>query len=65
MRRMWELARAQLLDARQLENSWRQPLNDSVWTDAHGHVRADDPVLGVYLDRRAWALPSACRSIWA
>ena len=57
MRRMWELARAQLLDARQLENSWRQPLNDPVWTDAHGHVRADDPVLGVYLDRRAWALP--------
>ena len=55
--RMWELPLAQLFDARQLEGRWRQPLNDPVWTDARDHLRDDDPVLGLYLDRRAWALP--------
>lgn len=54
---MWELPQAQLFDVRQLENSRRQPLNDPVWTDAHDHLRDDDPVLGLYLGRRAWALP--------
>jgi hypothetical protein len=54
---MWELAQAQLFDHRQLEDSRRQPLNDPVWTDAHDHLRDDDPVLGLYLDGQAWALP--------
>jgi hypothetical protein len=54
---MWELPQAQLFDSRQLEDSWRQPLNDPVWTGAHDHLRDDDPILGLYLGRRAWALP--------
>ncbi|MEO8566790.1 MAG: DUF3179 domain-containing (seleno)protein [Betaproteobacteria bacterium] len=45
------------MDGRRLEDSWRQPLNDPVWTDAHDHLRDDDPVLGLYLGRQAWALP--------
>lgn len=39
------------------QNSWCQPLSAPVWTDTHDHLRDDDPVLGLYLDRRAWALP--------
>jgi hypothetical protein len=54
---MWQPAQAQLFDARQLEDSRLQPLNDPVWTAAHDHLRDDDPVLGLYLGRRAWALP--------
>ena len=57
MPRMWELPQAQLLDGRQIEDSWRQPLNDPVWTDAHDHLRDDDPVLGLYLGGQARALP--------
>ena len=52
-----ELPQAQLFDGRQLEDGWRRPLNDPAWTDAHDHLRHDDPVLGLYLGRRAWALP--------
>lgn len=52
-----ELPQAQLFGAKQLADNWRQPLNDPVWTDAYDHLRADDPVLGLYLGRRAWALP--------
>jgi len=52
-----ELPQAQLFDGRQLEDSWRQPLNDPVWTDAHDHLRDDDPVLGLYLGGQARALP--------
>jgi len=52
-----ELPQAQLFDGRQLEDSWRQPLNDPAWSDAHDHLRDDDPVLGLYLGRQAWALP--------
>jgi hypothetical protein len=37
--------------------SFHQPLNDPVWTDAYGHLRDDDPVIGLYLNRQAWALP--------
>ncbi len=51
------LPQAQLFGALQLADSWRQPLNDPVWTDAYDHLRDDDPVLGLYLSRRAWALP--------
>lgn len=54
---MWELPQAQLFDERQLENRWLQPLNNPVWTDAHDHLRGDDPVLGLCLGRQAWALP--------
>jgi hypothetical protein len=54
---MWELPQAQLFTERQLEDSQRQPLNDPVWTDVYDHMRDDDPVLGLYLGRRAWALP--------
>jgi len=52
-----QLPQAQLFDGRQLEDSWRQPLNDPAWSDAHHHLRDDDPVLGLYLGRQAWALP--------
>jgi hypothetical protein len=52
-----ELPQAQLFGAQQLADSWRQPLNDPVWTDVYDHLRGDDPVLGLYLGRRPWALP--------
>jgi hypothetical protein len=52
-----ELPQAQLFGAQQLADNWRQPLNDPVWTDVYDHLRDDDPVLGLYLGRRAWALP--------
>ena len=52
-----ELPQASLFDAKQLANSWLQPLNDPVWTNVYDHLRDDDPVLGLYLGRRAWALP--------
>src|SRR5262249_7893385 len=34
-----------------------QPLNDPVWTDTYEHLRGDDPVIGLYLNRQARALP--------
>jgi len=47
-----ELPQARLFE------KWRHPpLNDPVWTDVYDHVRDEDPVLGLYLGRRAWALP--------
>jgi Protein of unknown function (DUF3179) len=52
-----ELPQALLFEETELARSWRQPLNDPVWTDAYDHLRGDDPVLGLYLGRRAWALP--------
>lgn len=51
------LQRAQLFDAGQLAEAKRQPLNDPVWTVVYDHLRTDDPVLGLYVNRRAWALP--------
>jgi len=38
---------------------WTEPLAEPVWREAAeaDHMRADDPVLGLYLDGRAWALP--------
>ena len=51
------LPRAELFDAKQLAEARRQPLNDPDWTNVHDHLRTDDPVLGLYLARRAWALP--------
>jgi hypothetical protein len=51
------MQRAELFDAKQLAEPRRQPLNAPIWTDAYDHLRADDPVLGFYMDRRAWALP--------
>ncbi len=52
-----ELPQAHLFGLKRLGHSWCQPLNDPVWTDAYDHLRDDDPVLGLYLGRRAWALP--------
>jgi hypothetical protein len=52
-----ELPHARLLPPDRLAHSWLQPLNDPVWTDVYDHLRDDDPVLGLYLGRRAWALP--------
>ena len=34
-----------------------QPLNDPVWTDTYGHLRDEDPVLGLYVNGEARALP--------
>jgi hypothetical protein len=38
---------------------WLEPLTDPDWLPAEdpGRIRPDDPVLGLYLDGRAWALP--------
>ena len=52
-----ELPQARLFGAKQLAESWHQPLNDPVWSNAYDHLRDDDPVLGLYLGGRAWALP--------
>ena len=52
-----ELPQAHLFGAQQLADSWRQPLSDPVWTDVYDRLRDDDPVLGLYLGRRARALP--------
>jgi hypothetical protein len=37
--------------------AWHQPLNDPVWTGDYHHLRGDDPVLGLYLNHKARALP--------
>lgn len=52
-----ELPHARLYPAELLAVSWHQPLNEPVWTDAYGHLRDTDPVLGLYLNRQARALP--------
>ncbi len=52
-----ELPQAHLFEAKELATRAPQPLNDPVWTDVYDHLRDDDPVLGLYLGRRAWALP--------
>jgi hypothetical protein len=52
-----ELPRARLFRGDQLEHSFCQPLNEPVWTDAYDHLRADDPILGLYLNGQARALP--------
>ena len=52
-----ELPQARLFEAKQLPDTWHQPLNDPVWRDTSDHLRDDDPVLGLYMNRRAWALP--------
>ena len=57
MSKSYELPQAHRFDAKQLAGGRLQPLNDPVWTDAYDHLREDDPVLGLYLGRRAWALP--------
>jgi len=51
------LPHASLFGAEQLQHCFCQPLNDPVWTDAYDHLRDDDPVLGLYLNRQARALP--------
>jgi hypothetical protein len=52
-----ELPQAQLFGAKRLGHSWCRPLDDPVWTDAYDHLRDDDPVLGLYLNRQPRALP--------
>src|SRR5262249_12985573 len=52
-----ELPQALLFPPRMQARSFHQPLTDPVWTDAYGHLRDDDPVIGLYLNRQAWALP--------
>lgn len=52
-----ELPGARLYPEELQRVSWHQPLNDPLWTQNYEHLRPDDPVLGVYLDRQAWALP--------
>ena len=38
-------------------HEWCQPLNQPVWSTTAEHMNDDDPVLGIYGDQRAWALP--------
>jgi len=52
-----ELPQARLFPPRMQANCHFQPLNDPVWTDAYEHLRDDDPVIGLYLNRQARALP--------
>jgi hypothetical protein len=52
-----ELPQAHLFEAKRLAGAWLRPLNDPVWTAVYDHLRDDDPVLGLYLGRRGWALP--------
>ena len=51
------LPRAVLFTEEELARGQRQPLDNPIWTDDYAHLRADDPVLGLYLGGRAWALP--------
>jgi hypothetical protein len=53
----YSLARMFLYREDQLLHSWRMALNEPVWTDDYGHLRDEDPVLGVYVNREARALP--------
>lgn len=52
-----ELPQARLFEAKELVDNGRLPLNDPAWTNTHEHLRANDPILGLYLGRQAWALP--------
>jgi uncharacterized protein DUF3179 len=52
-----ELPLARLFAPDRLAQSFHQPLNKPVWTDAYDHLRGDDPVLGLYRGGRACALP--------
>jgi len=52
-----ELPGARLGRAAMMGIGWAQPLNDPIWTDAYDHLRDDDPVIGLYLNRQARALP--------
>ena len=52
-----QLPHARLYQADRLAQSWRQPLNDPLWVDSYAHLRDDDPVLGLYVNRQPRALP--------
>jgi Protein of unknown function (DUF3179) len=52
-----ELPQARLFPPRMQTLSFHQPLNTPVWTDSYEHLRDDDPVIGLYLNRQARALP--------
>lgn len=51
-----DLPQARLFPPQALAEPAVQPLDDPVWTDGNA-LGADDPVLGLYLNRRARALP--------
>jgi len=52
-----ELPQARLFLPKAQALSFHRPLNDPVWTDTYEHLRDDDPVIGLYLNRQARALP--------
>jgi hypothetical protein len=52
-----DLPRARFYPQELQDISWHQPLSDPVWTREYGHLRDDDPVLGLYLKREPRALP--------
>jgi hypothetical protein len=52
-----ELPYARLYRAERLADYWAQPLNGPRWTDGDDHLRGDDPVLGLYTNHQARALP--------
>ena len=52
-----DLPHACLIPVQRLAHPALQPLDDPVWSDAYGHLRGDEPVLGLYLNRQARALP--------
>jgi hypothetical protein len=55
------LPSAKIMSDRMLNShAWCRPLNEPADWRGHGdygHMRADDPVLGIYLEGKAWALP--------
>src|SRR5262249_38348596 len=52
-----ELPQAYLFSLGPDAPSYHQPLNDPVWTNTYEHLRDDDPIIGLYLNRQARALP--------
>lgn len=55
-----ELPGAKIMTDRMLRShAWCKPLNEPNWRGAgdHAHMRPHDPVLGLYRNAKAWALP--------
>lgn len=58
--RIAELPKAKIYDRETREKfDWFRPIDEPIWHRASNseHMRPDDPVLGIYLNHKAWALP--------
>ena len=55
-----ELPKAKIYDRETREKlSWFKPIDEPIWHAASNsdHMKPDDPVLGLYLNGKAWAMP--------